>query len=331
MHKAANDAVPLTASTNANANANDSGRGMVSVPVICEQLAQLVDLLRRYETVVVGAGSGLSTAAGYVYDGERFTKHFSDFAEKYGIEDMYSGGFYPFPTREEYWAFWSRCIKLNRFDPMPTDLYSKLHALLQDKDYFVLTTNVDHCFQRSGFDRERLFYTQGDYGRLQCQTPCRKETFDCEKMILEMVEQQRDCKVPTSLLPRCPHCGEPLVPHLRSDDRFVEDQGWIQAAVCFSRFLNKIEYEQRPVLFLELGVGFNTPSIIKYRFWKLTHDNPNAYYVCINADYDVVPEELEGQSLAIKADLKLVIEALSICLKTVPHSANCTQGYTLIS
>lgn len=133
-----------------------------------EQIKCLQAALQECEAVVIGAGSGLSTAAGYTYTGERFQKYFADFAEKYSIRDMYSGGFYPFPTQEEFWGYWSRYIFINRYMDAPKPVYEKLLRLVADKDYFVITTNVDHCFQKAGFDKKRLFYTQGDYGLLQC-------------------------------------------------------------------------------------------------------------------------------------------------------------------
>ena len=206
---------------------------------------------------MIGAGAGLSTSAGFVYTGERFEKYFSDFAAKYGIKDMYSGGFYPFATPEEHWAYWSRYIYINRYMDAPKPVYDDLLKLVQDKDYFVITTNVDHCFQKAGFDKKRLFYTQGDYGLFQCSEPCCQETFDNEAAICEMVKRQENMKIPTELLPVCPHCGKPLTMNLRSDDTFVEDEGWHRAAERYENFLRTRAGGK--ILFLELGVGYNTP------------------------------------------------------------------------
>ena len=245
-----------------------------------EQLGRLKVVLQDCDAVVIGAGSGLSTAAGFTYTGERFEKYFSDFAAKYGIRDMYSGGFYPFATPEEHWAYWSRYIWVNRYMDAPKPVYKDLLALVRDKDYFVITTNVDHCFQKAGFDKKRLFYTQGDYGLFQCSEPCCQETFDNEAVIREMMERQKDMKIPTELLPVCPHCGKPLTMNLRSDNKFVEDEGWHRAAERYENFLRTREGGR--ILFLELGVGYNTPVIIKYPFWRMTAKNPNAFYACIN-------------------------------------------------
>ena len=274
-----------------------------------EQIEQLRTALHDCDAVVIGAGAGLSTAAGFTYTGERFEKYFSDFAQKYGIRDMYSGGFYPFPTQEEFWAYWSRYIYINRYQDAPKPVYDDLLKLVQDKDYFVITTNVDHCFQKAGFDKKRLFYTQGDYGLFQCSEPCCQETFDNETAIREMVRRQEDMKVPTELLPVCPHCGKPLTMNLRSDNKFVEDEGWHRAAERYENFLRTRAGQK--ILFLEFGVGYNTPVIIKYPFWQMTAKNPKAIYACINQGQAVCPQEIERQSVCINADIGQVLQSLS--------------------
>ena len=274
-----------------------------------ESMERLKAALRDCDAVVIGAGAGLSTSAGFVYTGERFKKYFSDFAEKYGIKDMYSGGFYPFATPEEHWAYWSRYIYINRYMDAPKPVYENLLKLVADKDYFVVTTNVDHCFQKAGFDKRRLFYTQGDYGLFQCSEPCCQETFDNEAVIRQMIEQQKNMKVPTELLPVCPHCGKPLTMNLRCDDTFVEDDGWHRAAERYENFLRTRAGGK--ILFLELGVGYNTPVIIKYPFWQMTAKNPNATYVCINQGQAVCPQEIERQSVCIHADIGQILQSLS--------------------
>ena len=274
-----------------------------------ESMERLKAALQDCDAVVIGAGSGLSTAAGFTYTGERFEKYFSDFAAKYGIQDMYSGGFYPFPTMEEFWAYWSRYIYINRYMDAPKPVYDDLLKLVQDKDYFVITTNVDHCFQKAGFDKKRLFYTQGDYGLFQCSEPCCLEAFDNEAVIQEMVERQKDMKIPSELLPVCPHCGKPLTMNLRSDDKFVEDEGWHRAAERYENFLRTRAGGK--ILFLELGVGYNTPIIIKYPFWQMTAKNQNATYICINQGQAACPQEIERQSVCINADIGQVLQSMS--------------------
>ena len=274
-----------------------------------EQLERLQTALQDCDAVVIGAGAGLSTSAGFVYTGERFEKYFSDFAEKYGIKDMYSGGFYPFATPEEHWAYWSRYIYINRYMDAPKPVYDAILKLVQDKDYFVITTNVDHCFQKAGFDKKRLFYTQGDYGLFQCSEPCCQESFDNETVIREMVERQENMKIPTELLPICPRCGKPLTMNLRSDDKFVEDEGWHRAAERYENFLRTRKGQK--ILFLELGVGYNTPVIIKYPFWQMTAKNPDATYACINQGQAVCPRGIERQSVCINADIGQALQSLS--------------------
>lgn len=274
-----------------------------------EQIEQLRTALQDCDAVVIGAGAGLSTSAGFVYTGERFEKHFSDFAKKYGIKDMYSGGFYPFATLEEHWAYWSRYIYINRYQDAPMPVYETLLKLVADKDYFVITTNVDHCFQKAGFDKKRLFYTQGDYGLFQCSEPCCQETFDNEVVIQEMMERQKDMKIPTELLPVCPRCGKPMTMNLRCDDTFVEDEGWHRAAERYGNFLRTREGQK--ILFLELGVGYNTPVIIKYPFLQMTAKNPNAIYACINQGQAVCPQEIKKQSICMDADIGQILQNLS--------------------
>ena len=272
---------------------------------ISDKIEKLKEKIRTADAVVIGAGAGLSTAAGFTYSGERFEKYFSDFRKKYGFEDMYSGGFYPYQTPEEHWAYWSRYIFVNRYQDAPKPVYENLLKLVADKDYFVITTNVDHCFQKAGFDKKRLFYTQGDYGLFQCSEPCCQETFDNEDVIREMAERQKDMKIPTELLPVCPHCGKPLTMNLRSDDKFVEDEGWHRAAERYEDFLRTRAGQK--ILFLELGVGYNTPVIIKYPFWQMTVKNPNAIYACINQGQAICPAEIRHKSICIDGDISNAI------------------------
>lgn len=275
-----------------------------------KEIEKLQKVLQNADAVVIGAGAGLSTSAGMTYDGARFRKYFSDFAGKYGFEDMYTGGFYPFPTQEEYWAYWSRYVLVNRYLDTPKPVYETLLELVADKDYFVITTNVDHCFQKVGFDKKRLFYTQGDYGLFQCSEPCCQETYDNEDVIREMVARQKNMKIPTELLPICPHCGKPMTMNLRCDNTFVEDEGWHQAAERYENFL-RTRSGQR-ILFLELGVGYNTPGIIKYPFWQMTAKNPRATYAAINQGQAVCPQEIARQSICLNADIGEVLSALKM-------------------
>ena len=281
---------------------------MTSIQNCSQQINRMKSALENADAVIIGAGAGLSTSAGLTYSGERFFKYFSDFHNKYGIGDMYSGGFYPFAMPEEFWAWWSRHIYYNRYIEPPKPVYDKLYELVKDKDYFVITTNVDHCFQRAGFDKQRLFYTQGDYGLFQCSEPCHMETYDNEEIIRRMVAEQKDMKIPTELIPLCPKCGKPMTVNLRSDDRFVEDEGWHIACESYQKFIE--EHIGKKVLYLELGVGGNTPVIIKYPFWRLTRENPKATYACINFGEAGCPAQIENQSIIINADIGETINAV---------------------
>lgn len=272
-----------------------------------DKIKKLKAAMEEADSVLIGAGAGLSTSAGFTYSGERFDKYFSDFGEKYGFKDMYSGGFYPYPTPEEMWAYWSRYIYINRYMDIPKPVYEELLELVKDKDYFVITTNVDHCFQKAGFDKKRLFYTQGDYGLFQCSEPCRDVTYDNKDMILNMYEKQSGMRIPSELIPKCPNCGKPLTMNLRSDDKFVEDEGWHEAAKRYEEF-NKTH--KGKVLYLELGVGYNTPVIIKYPFWQRTFDNPNATYACINFSDAECPEQIKDRSILIEGDIGEVLQDL---------------------
>ena len=273
-----------------------------------QKIDRLRTALRDADAIVIGAGSGLSTSAGFTYSGPRFEANFSDFGKKYGFMDMYSGGFYPFPTQEEFWAYWSRYVFINRYQDLPKPVYDTLLKLVTGRDYFVLTTNVDHCFQKAGFDKKRLFYTQGDYGLFQCSAPCCQETWDNESAIRQMVARQENMRIPSELLPLCPRCGRPLRMNLRADDTFVEDPGWHQAARRCDDFL-RTRAAQR-LLFLELGVGYNTPGIIKYPFWQMTARNPNATYACINQGQANCPKEIQAQAICIDGDIGEVLENL---------------------
>ncbi len=271
----------------------------------CETLKRR---LEEAEAIVVGAGAGLSSAAGMSYSGERFRRHFSDFEKKYGFHDMYTGGFYPFKTSEEFWAYWSRFIYLNRYSPFDESVYKNLLSLLRDKEYFVLTTNVDHCFQRAGFGKERLFYTQGDYGLFQCRVPCHDKTYDNEAVVLKMRKEEKNMTIPSALVPRCPVCGEPMTMNLRCDATFVEDAGWHVACRRYEKFIEK--YREKKILFLELGVGGNTPGIIKYPFWRLTAENKRAFYACVNLENAYAPAEIAGRALCLRADIGEVISSI---------------------
>ncbi len=292
-----------------------------------QKIQALRHVLNQSDAVIVGAGAGLSASAGYDYTGERFQKYFRDFSRKYGFSDMYSGGFYPFDSPEEYWAYWSRYIYINRYMKPQKPVYQRLYEMVKNKDYFILTTNVDHCFQKAGFDKRRLFYTQGDYGLFQCSGPCCQKTYDNKSIIQEMLRAQgfvTDAKgtldlpktltpemaIPSELIPHCPKCGRQMTMNLRADNTFAKDAGWHKAAGHYKTFLKNHRTQQ--TLFLELGVGMNTPGIIKYPFWRMTAENPRAAYACINYGPAVCPQEIKERSICINGDIgEILREAIT--------------------
>ena len=289
-----------------------------------EQISRLKMEIISADAIVIGAGAGLSTAAGLTYSGERFEKYFGDFAVRFGIRDIYSGGFYPFPDEETRWAWWARHIYYNRYIDPPKNVYGKLLELVQDKDYFVITTNVDHQFQRASFDKKRLFYTQGDYGLFQSVNPMIHKTYDNEEWVMKAMEAQGfvldengvclipqsgvSMRIPTSLIPKCPDDGSDVTMNLRADDSFVEDEGWYKASAAYSDFIHK--HEKTHALYLEIGVGANTPVIIKYPFWAMTAANPKAAYACLNFSESFCPMQIENRSICIEGDAYDVLERL---------------------
>ena len=290
-----------------------------------EQVRKLKEKIQNAEAIVLGAGAGLSTAAGLSYSGECFQKYFFDFAKKYPIRDIYSGGFFPFESPEEFWAWWSRSIYFNRYIDAPSDVYGNLKKIVEGKDYFVLTTNVDHQFQRAGFAKERLFYTQGDYGLFQSSRPTVAKTYDNQEIVEKMLEAQgfvRDnegifqlsedktlkMSIPTELIPICPDDGLPMTMNLRTDESFVEDAGWKMAAKRYQDFLHS--HKGKHVLYWELGVGMNTPVIIKFPFWQYTEENPNAYYACLNLGEAGCSREISERSICLNADIGQVLRDL---------------------
>ena len=266
-----------------------------------DKISKAINLIRDTKIILIGAGAGFSASAGYTYSGERFKKYFADFEEKFGFQDMYSGGFYPYETAGEFWAFWARNILCNRYDQPESTVHKKLLDIVKDKDYFVLTTNVDHLFQNNGFDKSKLFYTQGDYGLFQCPTPCHNKTYDNENLVREMNAHEKNLSVPEKYFPRCPKCGEVMTTNLRVDDLFVEDEGWKIHSYYYQKFLQK--HTDSEIVYLELGVGANTPGIIKYPFWRFTLNNPKAHYICVNKGEIYFPEELAKQGIGIDSDI----------------------------
>lgn len=277
-----------------------------------KQFVRRLELTRKAignaDYILIGGGAGLSDSAGLKYSGDRFTDNFKDFIEKYGMKDMYSSGFYPFKTEEEKWAYWARHIYVNRYEPGPTKLYQELFDLVNDKEYFVLTTNVESQFYKSGFDENKIFATQGDYGLFQCSEPCHDKLYDNESQVMEMLKETEDCRIPTELIPKCPVCGKDMEINIRKDNKFVEDENWHKSNDNYQKFLEEIDGEK--VVFLELGVGYNTPTIIRFPFEQLTYNNPNALLIRINMDFPNPIKENIDKTISFDEDISEIINNL---------------------
>ncbi len=284
-------------------------KNITSTATYSEKIIKLKQAIEDTQVIIIGAGAGLSAAAGLLYSGERFKRLFADYIDKYGFSDMYSAAFYHHQSPEEFWGYFSKHIYYNRYAQDLNNTYANLFKLVSNKDYFVITTNVDHIFQNTGFDKEHLFYTQGDYGLLQCSVPCHNKTYDNKELIYQMVNEQTNFKIPTELIPYCPKCAKPMTTNLRKDNTFVQDSGWDKAMIRYQTFIQ--ENKAKKVLFLELGVGFNTPSIIKYPFWQMTYNNKNAILASINMGDAICAKEIVDQSLLFDDDIKKVLEDLN--------------------
>ena len=269
-----------------------------------DQIRNAVNLIKDADTVIIGAGAGASTAAGIEYGGKRFREKFHEFIMKYGghyMTDMYAAGFYPFPSEEAKWGYWSKHALINRFDPPALPLYKELYDIVKDKEYFVLTTNVDHQFYKAGFADERIFATQGDYGKIQCQRGCHPKTYDAKELFQKMDAARKDCLIPSELVPKCPVCGGNMAMNLRCDNYFVEDEAWHEAADRYADFLE--QHQSEKVVLIELGVGFNTPIIIRFPFEKMVRENASYSLIRLNKDEAVVPESFGKRAVGIGGDM----------------------------
>lgn len=274
-----------------------------------DQIKKASRIIKDTEYILVGAGAGLSDAAGIKFSGKRFTDNFTDFIEKYGIEDLYSSSFYPFKTMEEKWAYWARHISLNRFDTPATQLYKELYKLVKNKKYFVLTTNVDHQFWKAGFPDEKIFATQGDYGFVQCASGCHNQLYNDKELVIEMLRKTKDCTIPTTLVPKCPVCGGEMDVNLRKDEYFIQDEVWYRASENYQAFVEEVQWEK--VVFMELGVGFNTPGIIRHPFERMTYQNPDAVLIRLNKEYAEGISENKYKTISFENDMMEVITALA--------------------
>lgn len=273
-----------------------------------DQINMAAEYIKDADCVLIGAGAGASTAAGISMGGNRFTDNFAEFTKKYGghyMTDMYAAGFYPFPSEEAKWGYWSKAALFNQFDLPALPLYKELYDIVKDKEYFVLTTNVDHQFYKAGFDKNKIFATQGDYGKIQCQKGCHPKTYDAEELFRKMDKARKDCLIPSELVPKCHVCGGRMEMNLRCDNYFVEDEAWHESADRYADFLE--QNKDKKVVLLELGVGFNTPIIIRFPFEKMVRENPAYSLIRLNMDEAVVPECFGKRAIGIGGDMAKAI------------------------
>ena len=275
-----------------------------------DRIEKAREAIKKADYIVIGGGAGLSDAAGLKFYGERFTSRFADFIEKYDMEDLYTSSFYPFETMEEKWAYWARHIYVNRFEVGATPLYEKLYELVKNKKYFVITTNVEKQFYKAKFDDEKIFATQGDYGYIQCAKACHDKLYYNEDLVKEMISKTKDCKIPSQLVPKCPVCKGDMEVNVRKDNYFVQDDNWYKEAKNYERFIKEIK--DKKVVYLELGVGFNTPTIIRFPFEKLTYNNENATLIRINKDFPEGMEENQAKTISFDEDMAKVISELEL-------------------
>ncbi|WP_404900444.1 Sir2 silent information regulator family NAD-dependent deacetylase [Priestia filamentosa] len=260
------------------------------------------------EFILIGGGAGLSAAAGITYGGKRFTDNFSAFIKKYGLTDMYSSGFYPYKTQEERWAYWAKHIYVNRFEPGPTILYKDLYQLVKDRTYFVITTNVDSQFEKSGFPVDKIFEVQGNYGYLQCAQGCHDKLYYNESLVREMIKKTVDCQIPSELVPICPVCGGNMDPNLRINQYFVQDEKWYKQNKLYNEFLKQSEGKRN--VYIELGVGFNTPGIIRYPFEQMTYHNEKATLIRLNKENSTGMKENADKTVTFNEDIKEVVSEI---------------------
>ena len=269
---------------------------------LSERIKEIREAIKDAEYIIIGAGAGLSTAAGLEYGGQRFIDNFSDYISKYQMTDMYTAGFYPFETLEEKWGYWSKHIYINDVGAEGTRLYEKLHELVKDKQYFVITTNVDNQFTKSGFPSNKVYATQGSYNYFQCSKACHDSLYKNTGIIKEMVDNiDEELKIPGDMVPYCPKCGEPLDTNLRKDSYFVEDVYWHKQKEAYQKFLN--EAKNHKTVLLEFGVGFNTPAIIRFPFESMTEKMPEWTLVRFNLEYLQVAVKVNGNWKLVPFDL----------------------------
>ena len=272
------------------------------------RIIQAKQAIKQADYIIIGAGSGLSTAAGLLYSGEKFEKDFKEFIEKYHLDNLYSASFYEFKTQEEKWAFFAKMIKLNRYNEKTLKLYQELYEIVKNKEYFVLSTNVDGQFYNSGFDKDKVFEVQGDYSYLQCENACHNKLYNNKELVEKWLRNTKNCKIPSDLVMKCPVCGGNMDMNLRKDANFVQDENWYRQSEKYEDFLSRSKGKN--VVLLEIGVGFNTPGIIRFSFEQMTANIEKTTLIRINKDYPNPMLEIENKTISFDEDTNKIIEDL---------------------
>ena len=272
------------------------------------RILQAKQAIKQADYIIIGAGSGLSAAAGLKYSGEKFERNYKEFIEKYHFEDLYSASFYDFSSQEEKWAFFAKMIKLNRYNEKPLKLYQKLYEIIKDKNYFVLSTNVDGQFFNSGFDKDKVFEVQGDYCYLQCENACHNKLYYNKELVEKWIQNTVDCKIPSNLVMKCPVCGGNMDMNLRKDANFVQDSNWYDMSRKYDEFLGRTK--DKNVVLLEIGVGFNTPGIIRFPFEQMTNNSKKTTLIRINKYYPSTMLEIKNKTILFNEDTNEIIEDL---------------------
>lgn len=273
-----------------------------------ENYSKIKELIKNADAILIGAGAGLSSSAGIDYSKYSFSKNFPELVKAYGMTDMYTSSFYDFDSEEERWSYWAKHINYSFIAPPPLKTYKELYELVKNKNYFVITTNVDGQFEKSGFDKTRVFEVQGSYGKMQCSVGCHNRVYDNTKLVKKMLECKDNLKIDKELIPKCPVCGKNMEINIRKDSFFIEDDNWHYLNDNYEKFIkNNID---KKMILIELGVGFNTPGIIRYPFDQLAYKYDNVTLIRINNKYPEILLKSKGKSISIAEDCTEAIKML---------------------
>lgn len=285
-----------------------------SIKTYSDNIQKAADLIKNSDKILIGAGAGMSASGGISYADEVLFKKWFPRYYSMGMRSLVDMQSIFWNVDEKnarsYWGYWANHIKHIRYDSPALKPYIDLFKLVKDKNYFVITTNVDGQFGKAGFAKKKIFEPQGEYALFQCDKPCKKEVFDNKEMINKMISNMDTniMKIREEDIPRCPYCKRLLKPNLRIDDSFVEEPHLVNLD-SYENFIHSSKKDS--LVLIELGVGFDTPVIIRYPFQNIVYNYPNSSLIRINLDYADVPCEIENRSVSIKADIKKALNDIS--------------------